>query len=409
MHPHADETSRPPRRRALGRGGGVSGAAQEPPTTAAPAPAPPTGPTRAPEPQPAPTEPAPTEPEPTEPESEPSAPRPVSEPAGGPGGVPASEGPEGVPGGVPASEGPEDVPGGVPASEGPEGVPGGVPASEAPEGAPGDASASGGGGAGGRFTVRLANFEGPFDLLLQLITKHKLDVTEVALSQVTDEFMAHLRGLGPDGDLDQTTEFLVVAATLLDLKTARLLPAAEVEDEADLALLEARDLLFARLLQYRAYKRIAEIFAERWEAEGRRHPRTVGLEPHHAELLPEVVLTIGAEGLAKLAVKAMRPRAAPQVYVDHIHAPLVSVREQAGIVAALLRERGTLDFRELVEDAAGDTLTVVARFLALLELYREKAVALDQEDALGRLTVSWTGGDGETRVTQEFDQEDPSA
>ncbi|MFC9488312.1 segregation and condensation protein A [Streptomyces hydrogenans] len=395
MHQHADETSRPPRRRALGRGGGVSGTGQEPPSAAAPAPEPPTGPTRAPEPQPAPTEPEPeptapeptaTEPEPTDPEPaepEPTAPRPGSEPDEGPGGVPAAEGPEGVPGGAPAAE--------------------------EPEGAPGDASAAGGGVAGGRFTVRLANFEGPFDLLLQLITKHKLDVTEVALSQVTDEFMAHLRGLGPDGDLDQTTEFLVVAATLLDLKTARLLPAAEVEDEADLALLEARDLLFARLLQYRAYKRIAEIFAERWEAEGRRHPRTVGLEPHHAELLPEVVLTIGAEGLAKLAVKAMRPRAAPQVYVDHIHAPLVSVREQAGIVAALLRERGTLDFRELVEDAAGDTLTVVARFLALLELYREKAVALDQEDALGRLTVSWTGGDGETRVTQEFDQEDPSA
>ncbi|MEV7533906.1 segregation/condensation protein A [Streptomyces hydrogenans] len=397
MHQHADETSRPPRRRALGRGGGVSGTGQEPPTAAAPAPEPPTGPTRAPEPQPAPTEPEPesTEPEPAATESESTEPEPAATESEPPAPRPGSE--------------PDEGPGGVPASEGPEGVPGGAPAAEEPEGAPGDASASGGGVAGGRFTVRLANFEGPFDLLLQLITKHKLDVTEVALSQVTDEFMAHLRGLGPDGDLDQTTEFLVVAATLLDLKTARLLPAAEVEDEADLALLEARDLLFARLLQYRAYKRIAEIFAERWEAEGRRHPRTVGLEPHHAELLPEVVLTIGAEGLAKLAVKAMRPRAAPQVYVDHIHAPLVSVREQAGIVAALLRERGTLDFRELVEDAAGDTLTVVARFLALLELYREKAVTLDQEDALGRLTVSWTGGDGETRVTQEFDQEDPSA
>ncbi|NIH64364.1 segregation and condensation protein A [Streptomyces cinereoruber] len=264
--------------------------------------------------------------------------------------------------------------------------------------------AAGPAGSDGRFTVRLSNFEGPFDLLLQLITKHKLDVTEVALSRVTDEFMAHLRALGPDGDLDQTTEFLVVAATLLDLKTARLLPAAEVEDEADLALLEARDLLFARLLQYRAYKRVAAIFEERWESEGRRHPRTVGLEPHHAELLPEVILSIGAEGLAKLAVKAMRPRAEPQVYVEHIHAPLVSVREQAAVVAALLRERGTAPFRELIEDA-GDTLTVVARFLALLELYRERAVALDQETALGDLTVSWTGGDGETRVTDEFDQE----
>ncbi|MFD3535134.1 segregation and condensation protein A [Streptomyces sp. NPDC058664] len=262
-------------------------------------------------------------------------------------------------------------------------------------------------GGGGRFTVRLANFEGPFDLLLQLIAKHRLDVTEVALSQVTDEFMAHLRALGPDGDLDQTTEFLVVAATLLDLKAARLLPAAEVEDEADLALLEARDLLFARLLQYRAYKRIAAIFEERWETEGRRHPRTVGLEPHHAELLPEVVISLGAEGFARLAARAMRPKAEPQVYVDHIHAPLVSVREQAAVVVALLRERGTALFRELIEDVDDDTLTVVARFLALLELYREKAVVLDQETALGDLTVSWIGGekDPSVAVTDEFDQE----
>ncbi|MFH8580821.1 segregation and condensation protein A [Streptomyces zaomyceticus] len=274
-------------------------------------------------------------------------------------------------------------------------------------GGDGPGGGDGGGVGDGRFTVRLANFEGPFDLLLQLITKHKLDVTEVALSQVTDEFMAHLRALGPDGDLDQTTEFLVVAATLLDLKAARLLPAAEVEDEADLALLEARDLLFARLLQYRAYKRVAAIFEERWEAEGRRHPRTVGLEPHHAELLPEVVISLGAEGFAKLAVKAMQPRAEPQVYVDHIHAPLVSVREQAGVVVALLRERGTALFRELIEDVGDDTLTVVARFLALLELYREKAVALDQETALGDLTVSWTGGETDPSgvVTDEFDQE----
>ncbi|MGC5410949.1 segregation and condensation protein A, partial [Streptomyces sp. DT225] len=183
-----------------------------------------------------------------------------------------------------------------------------------PEAAPGTPAPAG----DGRFTVRLANFEGPFDLLLQLIAKHKLDVTEVALSKVTDEFMAHIRAMGPDGDLDQTTEFLVVAATLLDLKAARLLPAAEVEDEADLALLEARDLLFARLLQYRAYKRVADIFSGRLESEGRRFPRTVGLEPHHAALLPDVVISIGAEGFARLAVKAMQPKPAPQVYVDHI-------------------------------------------------------------------------------------------
>ncbi|MFF5365116.1 segregation and condensation protein A [Streptomyces scabiei] len=257
----------------------------------------------------------------------------------------------------------------------------------------------------GVFKVRLANFEGPFDLLLQLISKHKLDVTEVALSKVTDEFMTHLRAMGPDWDLDETTEFLVVAATLLDLKAARLLPAAEVEDEADLALLEARDLLFARLLQYRAYKQIAEIFNRRLEEEARRYPRTVGLEPQHAELLPEVVISIGAEGFARLAVKAMQPRPKPQVYVDHIHAPLVSVQEQAGIVVARLRVLGEASFRVLVEDT-DDTLTVVARFLALLELYREKAVALDQETALGDLLVRWTGGEGnaEPVVTDEFDR-----
>ncbi|CAH9417621.1 segregation/condensation protein A [Streptomyces globisporus] len=257
-----------------------------------------------------------------------------------------------------------------------------------------------------RFTVRLVNFEGPFDLLLQLISKHKLDVTEVALSKVTDEFMAYIRAMGPDWDLDQTTEFLVVAATLLDLKAARLLPAAEVEDEADLALLEARDLLFARLLQYRAYKRIAEIFQGRLESEARRHPRTVGLEDQHAELLPEVVISIGPEGFAKLAVKAMQPKPKPQVYVDHIHAPLVSVREQAGLVVERLRAAGAaVSFRTLTEDAP-DTLTVVARFLALLELYREKAVTLDQDEALGDLLVAWCGGEGaEPVVTDEFDQE----
>ncbi|MFG2273034.1 segregation and condensation protein A [Streptomyces chartreusis] len=285
----------------------------------------------------------------------------------------------------------------------PEPVPDPGPGAEPEPPAPQDATEAG--DEGGVFKVRLANFEGPFDLLLQLISKHKLDVTEVALSKVTDEFMAHIRAMGPDWDLDETTEFLVVAATLLDLKAARLLPSAEVEDEADLALLEARDLLFARLLQYRAYKQIADIFNRRLDEEARRYPRTVGLEPHHAELLPEVVISIGAEGFARLAVKAMQPKPKPQVYVDHIHAPLVSVQEQAGIVVARLKELGEVSFQALVEDT-DDTLTVVARFLALLELYREKAVALDQETALGELLVRWTGGEGDEApmVTDEFDR-----
>ncbi|WP_432112091.1 segregation and condensation protein A [Streptomyces sp. YPW6] len=347
------------------------------------------------------------EPEP-EPESVPEPERerepvPGPGPGPGPGRIPVAVAvgpdpvpePEPAPGAWPSTAGSQPEPGAGPEAAGPEAA---GPEAAAPEAAPetGDK----------RFTVRLVNFEGPFDLLLQLISKHKLDVTEVALSKVTDEFMAYIRAMGPDGDLDQTTEFLVVAATLLDLKAARLLPAAEVEDEADLALLEARDLLFARLLQYRAYKRIAEIFQGRLTSEARRHPRTVGLEDQYAELLPEVVISIGPEGFAKLAVKAMQPKPKPQVYVDHIHAPLVSVREQAGLVVERLRAAGeAVSFRTLTEDAP-DTLTVVARFLALLELYREKAVTLDQDEALGDLLVAWCGGEGaEPVVTDEFDQE----
>ncbi|BCK72175.1 hypothetical protein Srufu_061280 [Streptomyces libani subsp. rufus] len=336
-----------------------------------------------------------------------------------PGEAVAPEVPGAVPDESPAAEMPE-VSGVAEATVARE-EPAAVPSSAPTEAAPGNGEQAGHVGSGesgenpqsagspensdGRFTLHLDNFEGPFDLLLQLISKHKLDVTEVALSKVTDEFMAHIRAMGPDWDLDQTTEFLVVAATLLDLKAARLLPAAEVEDEADLALLEARDLLFARLLQYRAYKRIADIFSGRLADEARCHPRTVGLEPQLAELLPEVVISTGAEGFAKLAVKAMQPKARPQVYVDHIHAPLVSVREQAEVVMARLREAGERSFQELCADAP-DTLTVVARFLALLELYRERVVVLDQEEALGVLTVRWTGAEGaEPVVTDEFDQE----
>ncbi|AXI80088.1 segregation and condensation protein A [Peterkaempfera bronchialis] len=295
----------------------------------------------------------------------------------------------------------------TPSGAAPESIPepgGPAESLESPESVESPESAESPEGPQGGFQVRLENFEGPFDLLLSLISKHKLDVTEVALSKVTDEFIAHIRAMGPDWDLDQATEFLVVAATLLDLKAARLLPAAEIEDEEDLALLEARDLLFARLLQYRAYKQAAAVFADRWAAEQRQRPRTVGLEPHHAELLPEVVITIGPERFARLAARAMAPKPKPVVYVDHIHTPPVSVREQAALVVERLRVAGEATFADLIEDAR-DTLTVVARFLALLELYRERVVALEQPEALGELQVVWIGEDGrEIEVTDEFDR-----
>ncbi|WP_460839928.1 segregation and condensation protein A [Nocardioides marmoraquaticus] len=260
-----------------------------------------------------------------------------------------------------------------------------------------------GGAARAPFAVRLDNFEGPFDLLLTLIGKHKLDVTEVSLSKVTDEFIAHIKAAGDVWDLEQTTSFLVVASTLLDLKAARLLPQAEVEDEEDLALLEARDLLFARLLQYQAYKQVAGVLERRMADEERRHPRAVGLEERFATLLPDVLIGLGLEEFAGLAATALAPKPEPELVLHHIHAPAVSVREQAGHVQARLRAGGTLTFRALTADAP-DTLTRVARFLALLELFREGVVAFDQATALGELSVRWTGaGDTEVEIEDEFD------
>ncbi|MGN6089181.1 MAG: segregation and condensation protein A [Actinomycetales bacterium] len=263
--------------------------------------------------------------------------------------------------------------------------------------------------ADGVFHVRLDVFEGPFDLLLGLISKHQLDVTEVALSKVTDEFIAYIRGKGEEWDLEQASSFLLVAATLLDLKAARLLPSGDVEDEEDLALLEARDLLFARLLQYRAFKQVAAVLADRLEVESRRLPRSVGLDPEFAGLLPELVLGITPEQLAALAAKAMTPKAVPTVSVEHIHAPAVSVREQAAVLVERLRRIRSSTFRSLVADA-DSTLVVVARFLALLELFREAAVTFEQVTALGELHVRWSGtDDGDIAVTDEFDEAAPEA
>ncbi|MCU7730723.1 segregation/condensation protein A [Actinoplanes sp. KI2] len=245
----------------------------------------------------------------------------------------------------------------------------------------------------GKFTVRLQNFTGPFDLLLQLIGKHKLDVTEVALHTVTDDFIAYIRAMGDDWDLDETSEFLLVAATLLDLKAARLLPAAEVEDEEDLALLEARDLLFARLLQYKAFKEAASVIAELEATGAKRWPRAVSMEARYAEALPDLVLGIGVERLFKLALKQFAPKPGPpQVSIAHIHQVRVSVREHAQLLRDRLRRAGSATFSLLVADCES-TLEVVARFLALLELYREGLIEFEQPVSLDELTVRWVGGD----------------
>jgi segregation and condensation protein A len=239
-----------------------------------------------------------------------------------------------------------------------------------------------------RFTVRLHNFEGPFDLLLQLISSRELDITEMALHTVTDDFIAHLTALGDDADLDETTEFLVIAATLLDLKAVRLLPDAEVEDAEDLALLEARDLLFARLLQYRAYKQVAALFVELEAGAMRRFPRSVACEERFAALLPEVLLGVEPKAFAELAASVFRPKPPPTVGLDHLHVATVSVAEHAALLRGRLAELGSATFATLTADCVAP-LEVVARFLAVLDLYRERCVDLEQPESFGELTVRW--------------------
>ena len=245
-------------------------------------------------------------------------------------------------------------------------------------------------GEDGSFQVHLEVFDGPFDLLLALIAKHELDITVVALSKVTDDFIAYIRQLGASWDLGQASEFLVVAATLVDLKAARLLPAAEVEDEDDLALLEARDLLFARLLQYRAYKRVAAVFAEILATEARRYPRSVSPEPRFTGLLPEVLLGLGPREFAALAARTLAPKPPRLVSVEHLHAATVSVREQVGILTERLRRSRTATFRALTADCS-TTVEVVARFLALLEMFRDTLVSFEQAAPLADLLIRWTG------------------
>ena len=258
----------------------------------------------------------------------------------------------------------------------------------------------------GAFSVHLGNFDGPFDLLLQLISRHKMDITEISLSLVTDEFIAFIRGLEASGEgwrLDQATEFLVVAATLLDLKAARLLPSGEVDDEEDLALLEARDILFARLLQYRAFKEIAATFSERITTADKFFPRVVALDPTLSALLPEVLIGVGPQRFAAIAERVLTPKAAPVVSVEHLHLALVSVAEESRVVVEALRRSKSMSFRNLVSDAE-NTMVIVARFLALLDLYRQGVLRFDQVMALGELQISWTGSEsGEVEVTDEFD------
>jgi segregation and condensation protein A len=256
----------------------------------------------------------------------------------------------------------------------------------------------------GSFEVHLDVFEGPFDLLLALISRHKLDITEIALSAVTDEFIGYIGKLAGRWELDQASYFLVVAATLLDLKAARLLPSGEVDDEEDLALLEARDLLFARLMQYRAYKQAAAMLAGQMGVQGRRFPRRVPMEPGFAELLPEVLLGLSPEQFATIAAAVLATRRPPVVSTAHLHVPRTTVMEQAAILTRMLRAAGRASFRALSADCE-DTYEVVARFLAVLDLYRDRCVSFDQVTPLGELYITWTARAGDADGAEADDRQ----
>jgi segregation and condensation protein A len=245
---------------------------------------------------------------------------------------------------------------------------------------------------GDGFQVSLANFDGPFDLLLSLITKRELDITEVSLGAVTDEFLTYVKDLEGVAGLDAASEFVVVAATLLDMKIVGLLPQGEFVDPEDVALLEARDLLFARLLQYRAFKDVSAWVAAQMEAESTRHPRRVRLEEKYLDSAPELRWTLSLEDFHALAVFAFAPREIPVVGLEHLHAPLVSIREQAAHVVAMLKSGAPVSFRALIAGVE-ERGVIVARFLAVLELYREAAITFQQLEPLGELTLQWAAPD----------------
>ena len=255
------------------------------------------------------------------------------------------------------------------------------------------------------FVVQLDEFQGPFDVLLSLIAKHRLDVTALALHTVTDDFIKYIKERGDQWSLDEATEFLVIAATLLDLKAARLLPGGEVEDEEDIAILEARDLLLARLLQYRAFKEMSADFKHRLATAGRMRPRTVGLDERFQKLLPEVQINLSPDDFANLAARALEPKLPEVISIAHIHAAKVSVREQAAIIVERLRRMGQATFRQLTTDC-DTTLLIVARFLALLEIYRDGNIMFDQPVPLGELYVRWVGSETGSGIRDDMDEFD---
>lgn len=231
----------------------------------------------------------------------------------------------------------------------------------------------------------------PFEVLLNMLAAKRLDLTTVALSEVTDDFITLVMSTN-DWDIDKASQFLVVAATLLEWKVARLLPNHETEvDEETAQVLEKRDLLFARLLQYRAYKEVAAGFALRFSLEERRFGREVPIEPQFADLLPELLWFTTPTDLAQLAAEVfLRAKGNRHVSIMHLHDPLVPIAPQMQLLAQRLSKIKRATFADLISDAPSRA-HIISRFLAILELFRHNQVVFAQVEPLSTLEITWVG------------------
>jgi len=252
------------------------------------------------------------------------------------------------------------------------------------------------------YQVQLEVFEGPFDLLLQLISRRQLEVTEVDLADITADFLAHLGEEIDALDLESATRFLVVAATLVELKASRLLPVDDADDFEDL-LGDARDLLYARLLEYRAYRDVSRWFSHRINRFGDRLPREVAPEPWLLRLVPATPLPIDATGLAALAAAATTPQPVPEVDLTHIRRSYVTIREAATHILDLLANPGERTAFPTLTDgrARGDR---VVFFLALLELFKLGQVDLEQPDLRAAMEIERRAGGQDFGSLEDPDQ-----
>lgn len=234
------------------------------------------------------------------------------------------------------------------------------------------------------YTVSLDVFEGPFDLLLHLISKREVDVYEVSLAGITEEYLLHLKAM-QELDLEVATEFLVVAATLIEIKAARLLPGKQVEDEDGLLLSEP-DLLIARLLEYRAFKDAAAMLADRIRENAGYIARTAGPGREYDHLCPDLLSRVTVEGLAAMALRALQPKPVAVLDLSHITPIRVTVEEAIDEVMRTLATSARISFKELTRNCHS-RIDIVVRFLALLELMKRGEADVDQAEVFGEIEV----------------------